>query len=180
MITSDYSYNHCLGSVIFKALGRYYIQQGEGRSFHPDLTPPKLAWKEETHSQMFSPNCCQLAHLLRIQLWFWKAIYSLSYIPFGKISYKFYFYLTLLIRKRNCMKLQSYNWMIDYRLHCKPIPCNENRVFPVKFSHREIPVIKTGFPVMKTGFSLCGKLHREFPVLALYCPCTGLQCCQKQ
>ena len=42
MITSDYSYNHCLGSVIFKALGRYYIQQGEGRSFHPDLTPPKL------------------------------------------------------------------------------------------------------------------------------------------
>ena len=28
---------------------------------------------------------------------------------------------------------------------------------------------------MKTGFSLCGKLHRENPVLALYWPCTGLQ-----
>jgi len=67
--------------------------------------------------------------------------------------------------------------------HCKPIPCNENRVLPVKFSHREIPVLKTrvpeceqGFPVMKTGFSLCGKLHRENPVLSLYRPCTGLQC----
>ena len=29
---------------------------------------------------------------------------------------------------------------------------------------------------MKTGFSLCGKLHRENPVLALYWPCRGLQC----
>ena len=29
---------------------------------------------------------------------------------------------------------------------------------------------------MKTGFSLCGKLLRENPVLALYWPCTGLQC----
>jgi hypothetical protein len=29
---------------------------------------------------------------------------------------------------------------------------------------------------MKTGFSLCGKLHRENPVLALYWPCSGLQC----
>ena len=29
---------------------------------------------------------------------------------------------------------------------------------------------------MKTGFSLCEKLHREIPVLALYWPCTGLQC----
>ena len=31
---------------------------------------------------------------------------------------------------------------------------------------------------MKTGFSLCGKLHRENPVLALHWPCTGLQCAQ--
>ena len=61
--------------------------------------------------------------------------------------------------------------------------CNENRVLPVKFSHREIPVMKTGVPAMRTGvpcnensFSLCGKLHREIPVLALYWPCTGLQC----
>ena len=28
---------------------------------------------------------------------------------------------------------------------------------------------------MKTGFILCGKLHRDNPVLALYWPCTGLQ-----
>ena len=28
---------------------------------------------------------------------------------------------------------------------------------------------------MKTGFSLCGKLQRENPVLALFWPCTGLQ-----
>ena len=38
-----------------------------------------------------------------------------------------------------------------FRLHCKPIPCNENRVLPVKFSHREIPVMKTGVPAMRTG-----------------------------
>ena len=36
-------------------------------------------------------------------------------------------------------------------VHCKPIPCNENRVFPAKFSHREIPVMKTGVPAMRTG-----------------------------
>ena len=38
--------------------------------------------------------------------------------------------------------------------------------------------MKTGVLAMKTetGFSLCGKLHRENPVLALYWPCTGLQC----
>ena len=29
---------------------------------------------------------------------------------------------------------------------------------------------------MKAGFSLCGKLHREIPVLALYWPCTGKKC----
>ena len=31
-------------------------------------------------------------------------------------------------------------------------------------------------PVMKTGFSLCCISHREYPVLAQYWPCTGLQC----
>ena len=31
-------------------------------------------------------------------------------------------------------------------------------------------------PVMKTGFALCSFSHRENPVLALYWPCTGLQC----
>ena len=38
-------------------------------------------------------------------------------------------------------------------LHCKPIP------------------------VMKTGFSLCGNTTQGNPVLALYWPCKGLQCC---
>ena len=33
-----------------------------------------------------------------------------------------------------------------------------------------------GFPVMRTEFSICRKLHRENPVLALYRHCTGLQC----
>ena len=69
-------------------------------------------------------------------------------------------------------------------MHCKPIPCNENRVFPVKFSHREIPVMKTGVPAMRTGVP-CNE-NRFFPVwktsqgkpcsgpvLALYWPCTG-------
>jgi hypothetical protein len=77
----------------------------------------------------------------------------------------------------------KYVLCLNLCLHCKPIPCNENRGFPVKFSHREIPVkkqgslqLEQGFPVMKTGFSLCGKLHRENPVLTLYWPCTGLQC----
>ena len=53
------------------------------------------------------------------------------------------------------------------------------------FSHREIPVMKTGSlqweqgsPVMKTGFSLWEKVHRENPVPALYWPCRGLQCIQ--
>ena len=38
--------------------------------------------------------------------------------------------------------------------HCKPIPCNENRVFPVKFSHREILVMKTGVTAIETRGSL--------------------------
>ena len=41
-------------------------------------------------------------------------------------------------------------------------PCNENRVFPVKFSHREIPVMKTGVPAMRTGVP-CNE-NRFFPV----------------
>ena len=67
-------------------------------------------------------------------------------------------------------------------IHCKP--CNENRVFPVKFSHREIPVMKRGVPAMRTGVP-CNenrlfpvwKTSQGKPVLALYWPCTGLQCC---
>ena len=52
--------------------------------------------------------------------------------------------------------------------HCKPIPCNKNRG-PCNENRGSLYV-------MKTGFSLGGKLHRENPVLALYWPCTGLQC----
>ena len=67
----------------------------------------------------------------------------------------------------------------DTRTPCKPIPCNENRVFPVKFSHREIPVMKTGVPAMRTGVP-CNENRffsgwktsqgkpRSGPVLALY------------
>ena len=67
---------------------------------------------------------------------------------------------------------------------------NTANPFPVKFSHRKIPVMKTGFslcnfshgenlfpspgkPVSKTGFPCVGKVYRENPVLSLYWPCTG-------
>jgi hypothetical protein len=64
-------------------------------------------------------------------------------------------------------------------IHCKPIPCNENRVYPVKFSHREILVMKTGVPAMRAGvpcnenrFFLVWKTSQgkpcSGPVLALY------------
>ena len=35
---------------------------------------------------------------------------------------------------------------VYFYLHCKPIPCNENRVFPVKFSHKENPVLVLYWP----------------------------------
>ena len=58
-------------------------------------------------------------------------------------------------------------------VHCKPVPCNENRGFPVKFSHREIPVIKTGVPAMRTGVP-CNE-NRFFPVwkTSQGKPCSG-------
>ena len=57
--------------------------------------------------------------------------------------------------------------------HCKPISCNENRVFPVKFSHREIPAMKTGVPAMRTGVP-CNE-NRFFPVwkTSQGKPCSG-------
>jgi hypothetical protein len=60
-----------------------------------------------------------------------------------------------------------------FLMHCKPIPCNENRVFPVKFSHREIPVMKTGVPAMRTGVP-CYE-NRFFPVwkTSQGKPCSG-------
>ena len=73
------------------------------------------------------------------------------------------------ISNNTIFKITRYNWqsrfLVYYQitpLHCKPIPCNENRVFPVKFSHREIPVMKTGVPAMRTGVP-CNE-HRFFPV----------------
>ena len=70
-----------------------------------------------------------------------------------------------------------------FYVHCKPVPCNENRVFPVKIFSQGNPCNETGslkeeegFHVMKKGFSLWEKLHRENPVMALYWPCTRLQC----
>ena len=64
--------------------------------------------------------------------------------------------------------------LYNYKVHCKPIPCNENRVFPVKFSHREIPVMKTGVPAMRTGVP-CNE-NRFFPVwkTSQGNPCSGL------
>ena len=59
-------------------------------------------------------------------------------------------------------KASSQMQICSSNIHCKPIPCNENRVFPVKFSHREIPVRKTGVPAMRTGVP-CNK-NRFFPV----------------
>ena len=63
--------------------------------------------------------------------------------------------------------------MSNTLLHGKPIPCNENRVFPVKFSHREIPVMKTGVPAMRTGVP-CSE-NRFFPVwkTSQGKPCSG-------
>jgi hypothetical protein len=62
-------------------------------------------------------------------------------------------------------------------LHCKPIPCNENRVFPVKFSHREIPVMKTGVPAIRTGVPCNEKgvfpCVENFTGKTLFWPCTG-------
>ena len=69
-----------------------------------------------------------------------------------------------------------FSWNInalEFHPHCKPIPCNENRVFPVKFSHREIPVMKTGVPAMRTGVP-CNE-NRFFPVwkTSQGKPCSG-------
>ena len=63
--------------------------------------------------------------------------------------------------------------------HCKPIPCNENRVFPVNFfsqgnpcNENRVPAMRTGFPCNENRFfpvrkSTQGKLCSG-PVLALY------------
>ena len=61
----------------------------------------------------------------------------------------------------NNVKIDANNFF-EMKTHCKPIPCNENRVFPVKFSHREIPGMKTGVPAMRTGVP-CNE-NRFFPV----------------
>ena len=51
----------------------------------------------------------------------------------------------------------------------------QNRVFPVYFSHTGKNLFSLqGSQVMKTGFSLLGKVHREIPV---FITGMGLQCC---
>ena len=64
-------------------------------------------------------------------------------------------------------------WANTYAQHCKPIPCNENRVSPLKFSHREIPVMKRGVSAMRTGVPSNEK--RFFPVwkTSQGKPCSG-------
>ena len=79
-----------------------------------------------------------------------------------------------------CFAGSSY-FQYNFLIHCKPIPCNKNRVFPVKFSHGEIPVIKKqgslqceqGFPAMKTGVP-CNE-NMFFPVwkTSQGKPCSG-------
>ena len=71
-----------------------------------------------------------------------------------------------------CFAGSSY-FQYNFLIHCKPIPCNKNRVFPVKFSHREIPVMKTGVPAMRTGVP-CNE-NRFFPVwkTSQGKPCSG-------
>ena len=63
---------------------------------------------------------------------------------------------------KSCLKID---------IHCKPIPCNKNRVFPVKFSHREIPVMKTGVPTMskiKKKMSHPSKARTKFLAVPTY------------
>ena len=54
-----------------------------------------------------------------------------------------------------------------------PFPVIKTGVFPVKFSHREIPVMKTGVPAMRTGVP-CNE-NRFFPVwkTSQGKPCSG-------
>ena len=53
----------------------------------------------------------------------------------------------------------------------------QDRVFPVYFSHTGKNLFTlAGIPVMKTGFSLLGKVHRENPV---FITGMGLQCTLK-
>ena len=100
-----------------------------------------------------------------------------------KFSLKWHFQSYTLQCKKAGLSCKWY-WLLDTRLflqlanakpimHCKPIPCNENRVFPVKFSHREIPVMKTGVPAMGTGVP-CNE-NRFFPVwkTSQGKPCSG-------
>ena len=86
--------------------------------------------------------------------------------PSGPWTFKLYLSLDL------CKNYYSHLYFTVV-FHCKPIPCNENRVFPVKFSHREIPVMKTGVPAMRTGVP-CNE-NRFFPVwkTSQGKPCSG-------
>ena len=58
-------------------------------------------------------------------------------------------------------------------LHCKPIPCNENRVFPVKFFSQGNPCNENRVPATRKGVPWYA--NRFFPVrkTSQGKPCTG-------
>jgi hypothetical protein len=69
--------------------------------------------------------------------------------------------------------------MVAISLHCKLIPCNENRVFPVKFfsqgnpcNENKVSAMKKGVPCHETRFFPVRKISHgkpcSGPVLALY------------
>ena len=67
-------------------------------------------------------------------------------------------------RIRMTTSLQSRTWPVQ----------GQNRVFPMHFSHTGKNLFTlAGIPVMKTGFPLLGKVHRENPV---FITGMGLQC----
>jgi hypothetical protein len=70
------------------------------------------------------------------------------------------------------------NFSPSYYVHTlQTHPCNKNRDFPVYFSQQGNSVLITLEPCNENKFfPVWGKVHRENPVLALYWPCTGLQC----
>ena len=64
-----------------------------------------------------------------------------------------------------CNKIWNRGWNHSTMVstpHCKPIPCNENRVFPVYFFSQGNPCNENRVPAMRTGFP-CNE-NRFFPV----------------
>ena len=83
---------------------------------------------------------------------------SMSYYKLASLPLTNYGWLT---GNKN-MSLECYR-LLDLigQVHCNPVQ-GQYRVFPVKFSHKEIPVMKTGVPAIRTRV-LCNE-NRFFPV----------------